>query len=151
MPIHDPKAMGTKSPNPFLLGHVGPPLIHPCRDRPHSSPQTASGSTQPFCHNTLSGQTDRLTDRQTDRWSRRETCTKSAYAIQRRTNNIVHIYRHSLLLLLSLRADNCVMDVNQLSKSHIFSSSARETQLCRTRLVNQSLLRHDSPTFTSLQ
>jgi len=27
-------------------------------------PQTASGSNQPFCHNTLCGQTDRSTDRQ---------------------------------------------------------------------------------------
>jgi len=41
------------------MGHVGPPLTHPCRDRPHSPPQTISGSTQPFCHNTLSGKTDR--------------------------------------------------------------------------------------------
>ena len=38
---------------------------HPT-DRPHSPPQTASGSTQPqpFCHSTLSRQTDRPTDGQ---------------------------------------------------------------------------------------
>ena len=48
-------------------------LIHPSLDRPHSPPKTASGSTQPFCHSTLSGQTDR----QTDGWSRRETCTNT--------------------------------------------------------------------------
>ena len=36
----------------------------------HSPPQTAAGSTQPFCHSTLSGQTDR----QTDRWCRQQIC-----------------------------------------------------------------------------
>jgi len=40
------------------------PSIHPSLDQPHSPPQTASGSSQPFCHNTLCRQTDRLTDRQ---------------------------------------------------------------------------------------
>jgi len=30
-------------------------------DRPHSPPRTASESSQPFCHNILSGQTDRPT------------------------------------------------------------------------------------------
>jgi len=34
-------------------------LIHPFLDRPHLPPQTASGSNQPFCHNSLL---------QTDRW-----------------------------------------------------------------------------------
>jgi len=32
---------------------------YPSLDRPHSPPQTASGSNQPFCHNTFSGQRDR--------------------------------------------------------------------------------------------
>ena len=40
-----------------------PHLIHPSLDRPHSPTRTASGSYQPFCHNTL--RTDRQTD--TDR------------------------------------------------------------------------------------
>jgi len=43
-------------------------LIHPSLDWPHSPSQTASGYNQPFCHNTLSGQTygDRHTDQLTD-------------------------------------------------------------------------------------
>jgi len=40
--------------------------IHPSLDRPHSPPQMASGSNQPFCLNTLSGPTHRHTDRPTD-------------------------------------------------------------------------------------
>jgi len=43
----------------------------------HSPPQMASGSNQPFYHNTLS----RQTNRQTDRWDRRQLCTKSTYAL----------------------------------------------------------------------
>ena len=51
--------------------------------RPHSPPQTASGSNQPFCHSTPFGQTDRPTGRQTDRqtdrqsdtWDCRQVCT----------------------------------------------------------------------------
>jgi len=42
------------------------PSNTPILDRPHSSSQTASGSNQPYCHNTLSGQTHTQTDRQTD-------------------------------------------------------------------------------------
>jgi len=42
-----------------------PYLIHSSLDRPHSPSQTTSGSTQPFCHKTLCGQTDRQTDRPT--------------------------------------------------------------------------------------
>jgi len=38
-----------------------PHLIHSSLDRRHSPSQTASGSNQPFWHNTLSGQTDRPT------------------------------------------------------------------------------------------
>jgi len=49
-------------------------LIHSSLDRLHSPSQTASGSVQPCCHSTLSGQTDQSTDRptdtQTDRWTR---------------------------------------------------------------------------------
>jgi len=42
------------------------PSDTPILDRPHSPCQTSSGSTQPFCHNTLCGQTNRQTDRPTD-------------------------------------------------------------------------------------
>jgi len=38
-----------KLPLPFDDHHQN--LIHPYRARPHSPPQTASGSNQPFCHN----------------------------------------------------------------------------------------------------
>jgi len=54
-------------------------LTHPSTDRTHT--QTASGSNQPFCHNTLSEQTDRQTDTQTDRWDRRQVYFNSAYAL----------------------------------------------------------------------
>jgi len=63
-------------PFPFDDNHSH--LIHPLLDRSHSPPQTASA--QPFCHDTLA-------DRQTDRWSRWETCTISVYARQRRIKN----------------------------------------------------------------
>jgi len=67
-----------RSPFPFDDHH--PHLIHQSLDRPHSPSQTASGSNQPFCHITLSGQTDRHTHThthththiQTDRRSRRQ-------------------------------------------------------------------------------
>ena len=51
----------------FNLHH--PFLLHSSLDRPHSPSQMASRSTQPFCHNTLSGhtQTDTHTGTQTDR------------------------------------------------------------------------------------
>jgi len=68
-------------------------LIHSSLDRPHSSTQTASRSSQPFCHSTLVGhtQSDRPTDRQTERWDRRQVYTVSAYARyidrERRANN----------------------------------------------------------------
>ena len=56
----------------FPLRWSPPHLIHPSLDRPHSPPQTGSGSIRPCCHSTLSGQTDRPTDTQTDRWVRRQ-------------------------------------------------------------------------------
>jgi len=59
----------------FPFDNHHPYLIHPSLNRPHSSSQTASRSTQPFSHRSLSGQTDR---RQTNRWSRqRSTVTES--------------------------------------------------------------------------
>jgi len=45
---------------PFPFNDHHPHLIHPSLDRPHSYSQTASRFNQPFCHSTLSGQTDRL-------------------------------------------------------------------------------------------
>ena len=78
-----PKSFGkaaTRSPNDYngtlqirpktapSLRRSPPHLIHPSLDRPNSPSQTASGSNQPFCHSTLSGQIDR----QTDRWERRQ-------------------------------------------------------------------------------
>jgi len=69
-------------PCPFPFGDNHPHLIHPSIDRPHSPSQTASGSNQLFCHNTLSGQTDRQTYAQTDRLYRRQVSKKkSAYAL----------------------------------------------------------------------
>jgi len=60
------KLTGEKLPEasripPFLPQYVDPRLIHPSLDRPNSPSQTASGSNQSFCHNTLSEQTDRHT------------------------------------------------------------------------------------------
>ena len=46
-------------------------ITTPSLDRPHSPSQTASGSNQPFCHNTLSGPTDRQTYRPTDKLGNR--------------------------------------------------------------------------------
>jgi len=52
---------------PLPLRRSPPDVIHPSLDRHLLPPRTASGSNQPFCHNTLSGHTDV----QTDRWYRR--------------------------------------------------------------------------------
>jgi len=51
---------------PFPYDDNQPHITHPSLDQPHSPPQTASGSTQPFCHSTLSEQTDRQKDQPTD-------------------------------------------------------------------------------------
>jgi len=53
-----------KLPLPF--DNNRPHLIHPSFDRPHSPSQTAFGSTQPFCHSTLSGHTETNRHRPTD-------------------------------------------------------------------------------------
>jgi len=86
MPIHVPKQN-----RPFPFVHVYPRIIHPFLDRPHSPSQTASRSTQPFCHNTLSGHTHT----QTNRWDRRRVSKKSAYARysdrERRTKHAITI------------------------------------------------------------
>jgi len=49
---------------PLPLEARGPHLIHQCLEPPHSPSQTASVSNWPFCYSTLSGLTDRPTDRQ---------------------------------------------------------------------------------------
>ena len=64
----------------FTFDDNHPHLIQPSVDRLHSPPLTASRSTQPFCHSTLSRQTDRQTDVQTDRCSRRQVYTNVTYA-----------------------------------------------------------------------
>ena len=64
MPIHTPKAMGEQNlrpPSPWDTWTTSNTLMR--RDRPHSPPQTASGSKQPFCHSTLSWQTHTHTHR----------------------------------------------------------------------------------------
>jgi len=63
----------------------GTPHIHPKTAPAHApassfdpadpSYQTASRSSQPFCHNPPNRPTDSLTDN--DRWSRRQTCTNT--------------------------------------------------------------------------
>jgi len=57
--------VGQMTPKSSLpLEACGPYLMHECLGWPHSPPQTASRSNQPFCHNTLCGPTDRPSDRQ---------------------------------------------------------------------------------------
>jgi len=66
----------TKNPQTlFLLGRVNY-LTYPSLDRPLSQPQTAS---DPISHVATIHFLD-TADRQTDRWDRRQLCTKSAYA-----------------------------------------------------------------------
>jgi len=52
---------------PLPLRRSPPPSNAPILDRPHSPLQTASRSNQPLFHNSPTGQTDRPTDRRTDR------------------------------------------------------------------------------------
>jgi len=52
---------------PFPFDNYHPQLIHPSLNRPHSPSQMASGSNQPFCHNTLSRPIHRPTDGLGDR------------------------------------------------------------------------------------
>ena len=55
-----PNQWKRKTPKPFLpLGAHKPPPNTLSLNRLHSPPQMASGSNQPCCHSTLSGQTDR--------------------------------------------------------------------------------------------
>ena len=54
-----------------------PNLIHPSLDLPHSPPQMASGSIQPFFHSTLSEHLDRHTDQQ----DKQQVYSNSAYAL----------------------------------------------------------------------
>jgi len=66
---------------PFDDDH--PNLIHPSLDRAHSPPQTASGSSQPFCHNTLFGPTDGIGDNSIPR-----ALTLHYIDRERRANNV---------------------------------------------------------------
>jgi len=56
----------------FSFDDHHPHLIHPSLGRLHSPSQTASRSNQPFCHNTLSRQTDRQTDQPTHTHTHRD-------------------------------------------------------------------------------
>jgi len=68
-------------PKTSLSLRRSPPLSNTPIPRPTPlTIPTTSGSDQPFCHSTLSGQTDRQTHRQTDRWARRQVSKISAYA-----------------------------------------------------------------------
>jgi len=67
---------GTPKIHPFPFDDHHPYLMHPSLDQPHSPSPTGFGSTQLFCHSTLS----RHTDRPTDRWSRRKLRNTTAYA-----------------------------------------------------------------------
>ena len=76
-----PKVILEEPRHKVPIGYNGTPQIHPqnCPSTittpsntsiPRPTPliiPTTSGSTQPFCHNTLYGQTDRPTDQQTDK------------------------------------------------------------------------------------
>ena len=74
-----PKFTPKTAPSPSTITTLH--LIHPSLNQPYSPSQTASGSTQPFCHSTLSGQTDRSTHRLTDRIGDRSVRTALTVAI----------------------------------------------------------------------
>ena len=57
------------------LAIMPPSIIHPSVYRPHSPSQTASGPSQPFCHSTLSRQTNTQTDSAIGDRSVRSPCT----------------------------------------------------------------------------
>jgi len=87
--------------HPSPLSHVDSHSVHQCLRSPHSQSQTTARS-HPKRHpihsavlsryTTLSRQTDRPTDTQTDRWSRRQVRNMSAYARytdrERRADNV---------------------------------------------------------------
>jgi len=93
---------------PFPSNDHYPHLIHPSLDHPHSPSQTASGSNQPFCHSTFSGQIDRQIDTkahtQTNRWARQQVRNMSAYAQtalrERRVNSVKTCFCIRLALTL---------------------------------------------------
>jgi len=94
----------------YCLERSPPHLMHPSLYQPHSPPQMASGSAQPFCHNTLCGPTDWPTDRQTDRWSRRMFSTVSAYAREWRYNNSYNGWSRLLLVIDGCDVVNALLD-----------------------------------------
>jgi len=112
-------------------------LIHPSLDRPHLPSQTASGSNQPFCHSTLSGPTDRPTDRhtQTDRWARRHVYTISAYA---RYIDRERCANNKLTYLLTY-LDCCCVCSGWYSTRRWYSADGRSSCPPRTTSVAHSL------------
>jgi len=74
-------------PFPFDNNHLH--LIHPSLDRPHSPSQTASGSSQPFCHSTLAEQTDRQMVSASGLHQQRLRCIDS----ERRANYVATVMR----------------------------------------------------------
>jgi len=88
--------------------------------RPHSPPQVASETNQPFCHSTLSG----WADRQTDRWVLRQVGKKSAlYA-----------------LLIVSDALKTVLDQRSRSDRPHYHAHTRCTRRCPRDNKNASLL-----------
>ena len=114
-PIQTPKAMGQRNPRnwPFSFGHLDPHIIHKCLSQPYLPPKMAIGSNQRFCNNRVSGQTNRPTDR----WSKRETCIKSAYTRERYNNNksspldngIAHFACHKLCSTIADESNHSAM------------------------------------------
>ena len=113
-----------------------PHLIHPSLDRPHSPSQMASGSNQPFCHSTLSGQTDSHIDRLTDRWDRRKLDSMTAYARhidrERHANNTRTLSQINKLYFLLAVLSKTVVTVN---RSVILRSATKIIPLHGRRLL----------------
>jgi len=91
--IHPPKC-------PFLFDDHHPHLIHSSLDWPHSPSKTASWSNWPFCHSTLSRQTDRQTD-----WDRRSRW---------------HIHNMSAPLAMLINSDTLTIKQLQISSFTIY-------------------------------
>jgi len=108
-----------------------PDLIHPSVNQPHSPSQTVSGYNQPFCHRTLSRQTDWQTDRhthtETNRWARRQIRAYARYTDRERcAKKYIQITDMNIcffkVLCVYLLADN--LSSNKVSlcqaKPHLF-------------------------------
>jgi len=86
-------------PFPFDDHHQN--LIHPHRDRPHSSPETASRSNQPFCHNSHV-RTDRW-----DLWQVNHISALLCFDSERHTNKVFLHYISDYICLR--KVDNTVL------------------------------------------